>query len=233
MPSGHGPVLAAENGPKSITAQSQKRPKVKKAAVQSGPNLRPAHQGYEMAINVLTICGSLRKASFNRALLAALPGMAPAGMTFIEAPSYRGFPHYDNDLQDSTGIPADVAALGDAIRGADAAIIACPEYNWSMPGPLKNAIDWLSRLPEQPFQNKPVLLQSVTPGPLGGSRMQYHLRMALTSLEAFVFGKPEIFVGMGKTKFDEKTMALTDEPTRKIIAVQLAAFETFVTRMKA
>jgi chromate reductase, NAD(P)H dehydrogenase (quinone) len=187
----------------------------------------------EMTINILTICGSLRQASLNRALLNALPGLAPAGMAFSEAPPYRGFPLYDNDLQDSAGIPADVAALGDAIRAADATVIACPEYNWSIPGPLKNAIDWLSRLPEQPFQNRPVLLQSVTPGPLGGSRMQYHLRMALTSLEAFVFGKPEIFVGMGKTKFDEKTMTLTDEPTRKIIAVQLAAFETFVARVKA
>jgi chromate reductase, NAD(P)H dehydrogenase (quinone) len=186
-----------------------------------------------MTINTLTICGSLRQTSLNRALLKALPGLAPAGMAFSEAPPYRGFPLFDNDLQDSAGIPAEVAALGDAIRTADATIIACPEYNWSIPGPLKNAIDWLSRLPEQPFQNKPVLLQSVTPGPLGGARMQYHLRMALTSLEAFVFGKPEIFVGVGKMKFDEKTMTLTDEPTRKIVAVQLAAFETFVTRMKA
>jgi chromate reductase, NAD(P)H dehydrogenase (quinone) len=187
----------------------------------------------EIAMNALTICGSLRKASFNRALLTALPGMAPAGMTFTEAPSYRGFPLYDNDFQDSAGIPADVTALGNAIRGADGVIIACPEYNWSIPGALKNAIDWLSRLPDQPFQDKPVLIQSVTPGPLGGARMQYHLRMALTSLKAFVFGTPEIFVGMGKTKFDEKMMALIDEPTRKIIAVQLAAFETFVARVKA
>jgi chromate reductase, NAD(P)H dehydrogenase (quinone) len=186
-----------------------------------------------MSINVLTICGSLRKVSFNRALLNALPGLAPAGMTFTEAPSYRGFPLYDNDLQDSAGIPADVVALGDAIRAADGVVIACPEYNWSIPGPLKNAIDWLSRLPEQPFKDKPMLLQSVTPGPLGGSRMQYHLRMALMSLKAFVFGTPEIFVGLGKTKFDEKTMALTDEATRKIVAVQLADFATFAARVKA
>jgi chromate reductase len=186
-----------------------------------------------MAINVLTVCGSLRKMSFNRALLNALPGLAPAGMAFAEAPSFRGFPLYDNDLQDSAGIPAEVVAMGGAIRAADAVVIASPEYNWSIPGTLKNAIDWLSRLHEQPFHDKPVLLQSVTPGPLGGARMQYHLRMSLTSLKAFVFGTPEIFVGMGKTKFDEKTMALTDEPTRKIIAAQLAAFETFVARVKS
>jgi chromate reductase len=186
-----------------------------------------------MPIHVLTICGSLRKASLNRALLNALPGLAPAGMTFAEAPSYRGFPLYDADFHASAGVPAEVAALADAIRGADAVVIASPEYNWTIPGALKNAIDWSSRLPEQPFKEKPVLIQSVSAGPLGGARMQYHLRMALTFLNAFIFGTPEIFVGMGQTKFDEKTRALTDEPTRKIIAVQLAAFETFVTRVKA
>jgi chromate reductase, NAD(P)H dehydrogenase (quinone) len=186
-----------------------------------------------MAINVLTICGSLRKASLNRALLNALPGLAPAGMTFAEAPSYRGFPLYDADFQASAGIPAAVATLADAVRAADAVVIASPEYNWSIPGALKNAIDWSSRVPEQPFKEKPVLIQSASAGPLGGARMQYHLRMSLMFLNAFVFGTPEIFVGMGHTKFDEKTKDLIDEPTRKIIAVQLAAFETFVARVKA
>jgi chromate reductase len=186
-----------------------------------------------MALNILTICGSLRKASLNRALLKALPGLAPAGMAFVEAPSYRGFALYDADFQTTAGIPADVTALGDAIRAADAVIISSPEYNWGIPGALKNAIDWMSRLQEQPFKEKPVLIQSVTSGPLGGARMQYHLRMALTFLNAFIFGTPEIFVGMGQTKFDERTMALIDEPTRKIVTLQLAAFETFVARMKA
>jgi chromate reductase, NAD(P)H dehydrogenase (quinone) len=186
-----------------------------------------------MTMNVVTICGSLRKNSWNRALLNALPGLAPAGMTFTETPSYRGFPLYDADLQASDGIPAGVTALGDAIRAADGVVIASPEYNWSIPGPLKNGLDWLSRLPEQPFKEKPVLIQSVTPGPLGGARMQYHLRMVMTFLNAFIFGTPEIFVGMAATKFDEKTLALADEPTRKIVGVQLAAFHTFATRVKA
>jgi chromate reductase, NAD(P)H dehydrogenase (quinone) len=186
-----------------------------------------------MPTNVLMICGSLRKGSFNRALMNALPGRAPAGMTLTEAPSFRSLPYYDADLQASAGFPADVTALANAIRAADGVIIISPEYNWTIPGALKNAIDWVSRTNDQPFKDKPVALQSATGGPLGGARMQYHLRMALTFLNAFVFGTPEIFVGSAHTKFDEKTLELKDEPTKKVIVQQLAAFEKFIERVKA
>jgi len=185
-----------------------------------------------MTINTLMICGSLRKGSFNRALMNALPPLAPAGMTLAEAPPFRGFPLYDADLQTSSGFPADVVALADAIRVADGVVIISPEYNWTVPGALKNALDWVSRLGNQPFMSKPVAIQSATGGPLGGARMQYHLRMALTYLNAFVFGTPEVFVGSAQTKFDEKTLTLKDEPTRKVIAQQLDAFGTFIARMK-
>ena len=141
-----------------------------------------------MTTNVLMICGSLRKGSFNRALMNALPGLAPAGMTLNEAPPFRGFPHYDADLQASAGFPAEVATLVDAIRAADGIIIVSPEYNWTIPGALKNALDWVSRVNDQPFKDKPVAIQSATGGPLGGARMQYHMRQALTFLNAFIFG---------------------------------------------
>lgn len=185
-----------------------------------------------MTINVLTICGSLRKGSFNRALMNTLPGLAPSGMKLVEAPSFRGFPLYDADLQASAGFPADVIALVEAIRAADGVIIISPEYNWSIPGALKNAIDWVSRVNDQPFKDKPVAIQSATGGQLGGGRMQYHLRMALTFLNAFVFGTPEVFVGLAQTKFDPQTLELKDEPTRKVIAQQLAAFPAFIARVK-
>ena len=185
-----------------------------------------------MTINALMICGSLRKGSFNRALMNALPALAPAGMTLTEAPSFRGFPLYDADLQASDGFPADVVALADAIRAADGVIFISPEYNWTIPGALKNALDWVSRLADQPFKDKPVAIQSATGGQLGGARMQYQLRMAMTYLNAFVFGTPEVFVGLAQTKFDEKTLALKDEPTRKIIAQQLDAFGTFIARVR-
>ncbi len=71
-----------------------------------------------------------------------------------------------------------------------------PEYNWTIPGGIKNAIDWVSRMKEQPFKDKPVAIQSATQGPLGGARMQYHLRMCMTYLNAFMFGTPEVFVGI-------------------------------------
>ena len=86
-----------------------------------------------------------------------------------------------------------------------------PEYNWSIPGGLKNAIDWVSRMKEQPFKDKPVALQSAAGGILGGSRMQYHLRQSLLSIDALLFGKPEVIVTFAAQKFDEKTLELKDQ----------------------
>ena len=181
--------------------------------------------------NVITICGSLRKASFNRMLADALPGLAPAGMTIKASPSIE-MPLYNADVQ-AEGWPAPVVALGDAIRAADGVILVTPEYNYSLPGGLKNAIDWVSRMPDQPFANKPVALQSASMGPLGGARMQYHARTIMVFLDAFVFNKPEIFVGAAQTKFDDKTGELKDEATRTIVKQQLEGFEKFVARHKA
>ena len=107
-------------------------------------------------LDVLVICGSLRKGSFNAALARMLPGLAPPAFALRTAPSFESFPIYNFDRQQASGIPADVTAWTDAIRAADGVIIVSPEYNWSIPGGLKNAIDWASRLKEQPFKDKPV-----------------------------------------------------------------------------
>jgi chromate reductase len=112
-------------------------------------------------------------------------------------------------------------------------LFVTPEYNWSMPGVLKNAIDWLSRMKEQPFKEKPVAIQSCSQGPLGGARMQYHWRMSMIFLNAFIFGTPEVFVGSAATKFDKDTLELKDQPTRDTVKTQLAAFAKFIKRMKA
>jgi chromate reductase, NAD(P)H dehydrogenase (quinone) len=184
-------------------------------------------------LDVLVICGSLRKGSYNAALARSLPPLAPPGIALRSAPSFAGLPVYNYDEHQATGIPPIALAWADAIRAADGVIIVSPEYNWSIPGGLKNAIDWASRLKDkdQPFAGKPVALQSAATGLLGGSRMQYHLRQSLTAIEAVMFTKPEVIVTLAAKKFDEKTLELTDQPTRDMVKLQLAAFEKFVRRL--
>ena len=180
--------------------------------------------------NVLTICGSLRKKSYNAALVRALPALAPEGMTLTAAPRVDTMPHYNHDDQEATGFPPSVTAFADAIRAADGVIIVSPEYNWTIPGTLKNAIDWVSRMKEQPFKDKPVALQSCSGALLGGSRMQYHLRMALQAIDAQLFGKPEVIVNMAANKFADG--ALKDQAAIDLIKQQLAAFGKFIERVK-
>jgi len=181
-------------------------------------------------MNIVAICGSLRKGSYNRMLMQALPSLAPAGMSIKEAPSFAEFPLYNADIQNSTGFPSVVRTLADAIRGADGVVFCTPEYNFSVPGPLKNAIDWVSRLPDQPFAGKPVAIQSASPGPLGGGRVQYELRRTMVFLDAFTLNKPEIFVGSCASKIDDKTGEVKDETTRGLLKQQLEAFAKFVER---
>jgi chromate reductase, NAD(P)H dehydrogenase (quinone) len=182
----------------------------------------------DRTLNVITICGSLRKASYNRMVMNALPGLAPEGMTIKEAPPISEFPLYNADIQNSTGFPAPVGALGDAIRAADGVIFNSPEYNFGIPAPLKNAIDWVSRLPNQPFAGKPVALQSASPGPVGGARVQYDLRRSMVFLDAPTLNKPEIFIGNCAQRIDDKTGKITDEATIGFIKQQLAAFAKFI-----
>lgn len=182
-------------------------------------------------LNVLTICGSLRKGSFNRKLMNLLPGLAPPDMKLTEAPPFSGFPLYNFDIQNEQGVPSDVNALADAIRAADGLIVVSPEYNWSIPGGWKNAIDWMSRLKDIPFVNKPVLIQSAAGGLLGGSRMQYHLRQSLTALDVLLFGRPEVVITFAAQKFDEAGN-LKDDTARDLIKQQLAGFAKFIRRVR-
>jgi chromate reductase len=184
-------------------------------------------------LDVLVICGSLRKGSYNAALARTLPALAPPGMALRAAPTFAGLPVYNFDEHQASGIHPIASAWAEAIRAADAVVIVSPEYNWSIPGGLKNAIDWASRLKDVPFAGKPVALQSAATGLLGGSRMQYHLRQCLTSIDALMFGKPEVFVTFSAKKFDEKTLELTDQPTRDMVKLQLEGFEKFARRMVA
>src|SRR5262245_34418636 len=130
-------------------------------------------------LNVISICGSLRKGSFNRMVMNLRPGLAPAGRSRKEAASFAEFPLYYADVQHSSGFRRPVDTLADAIRAADGVIFNTAEYNFSLPGGLKNALDWVSRLKEQPFVGKPIAIQSASPGPVGGARGQCELRQMM------------------------------------------------------
>jgi chromate reductase, NAD(P)H dehydrogenase (quinone) len=187
----------------------------------------------DRTLNVITICGSLRKASYNRMVMNALPGLAPPEMKLTEAPPFSEFPLYNADAQESGGIPPAAQKLADAVRAADGVIFNSPEYNFSIPGGLKNAIDWVSRVQNQPFAGKPVALQSAANGVLGGGRMQYDLRRSMIFLDAMTLNKPEIFIGNCLQRIDAKTGEITDQQTVGFIKQQLAAFAKFIERLGA
>ncbi|MCY7304786.1 MAG: NAD(P)H-dependent oxidoreductase [Rhodoferax sp.] len=180
------------------------------------------------SLNVLGICGSLRANSANRHALAAAAELMPATMQLTVA-DYSELPLYNQDVQDR-GMPAAATRLAEQIRAADALLIASPEYNFSVSGVLKNAIDWMSRVPPQPFKDKPVALLSATAGPLGGARHQYELRKILGGLDALVLTKPEVFIGLCQTKFDANGV-LVDPATRKVVTDQMLALEVWINRV--
>lgn len=182
-------------------------------------------------LDVVVIVGSLREGSYNAMVAEALPELAPDEMSIRLAPSFEDFPLYNADIQNSSGFPAPVMEFADAIRAADGIIVVSPEYNFSIPGGLKNALDWVSRVDEQPFANKPVAIQSASPSPLGGGRVQYHLRQLMVFLDALVLNKPEIFVSDVAGKVDETTGELTDETTKKFLRQQLEAFAAFIRKV--
>jgi chromate reductase len=182
----------------------------------------------DKTLNVISICGSLRKGSFNRIVMNALPSLAPLGMSIKEAPPFTEFPHYNADIHSAAGFPAPVNVLSEAIRAADGVIFCTPEYNFSIPGALKNAIDWISRVQNQPFAGKPIALQSASPGPVGGARVQYDLRKCMVFLDALTLNKPEIFINNCASRLDDKTGKITDESTANFIKQQLAALAKFI-----
>jgi chromate reductase, NAD(P)H dehydrogenase (quinone) len=185
----------------------------------------------DRTLHVICICGSLRKASYNRMVMNALTGLAPPNLHLTEAPPFADFPLYNFDIQETSGVPPAVQKLADAVRAADGVIFNSPEYNFSMPGGLKNAIDWVSRVKNQPFAGKPIAVQSAANGTLGGGRMQYDLRRSMIFLDAVTLNKPEIFIGNCSQKIDAATGKITDQQTVGFITQQLAAFAKFIELM--
>ena len=181
-------------------------------------------------LKVLGVCGSLRKASLTMAALRACNDLMPSGMS-MKIAQIGDIPMYNQDVFDA-GLPESAKRFHAEIAAADGVLIATPEYNFSTPPVLKNAIDWVSKMPNQPFNNKPIALFSGSQGPLGGARVQYDLRKILVQLWGLVLPRPEVFIGAAQTKFDAQGK-LTDETTRKFLAELLAGFKVWIERMNA
>ena len=169
-------------------------------------------------MNIVAISGSLRKDSFNTALVHTLQSLAPAGMK-IEVAEIGDLPLYDQDAEAT--FPAEAKTLKDKIEAADGIIIATPEYNRSIPGVLKNAIDWASRpWGKNSFAKKPVLVAGVSVGKIGTAVAQSHLRQILLYLDAEVIGQPELYLGPSQTVFD-KEGTITDASTKELLTKAL------------
>ncbi len=171
-------------------------------------------------MKVIAISGSLRRGSLNTALLREAQALAPADVQ-IELGDISDIPPFNSDIEPD--MPIAVTALVEQIRSADAVLIATPEYNYSIPGVLKNAIDWVSRGKPQPFAKKPIAIMGASKGVLGTARAQYHLRQVFVFLDGLVMNRPEVFVGGAGQKFDDNG-TLKDAGTRDFLGQYLVAF---------
>src|SRR5438552_11770721 len=171
-------------------------------------------------ISVLGICGSLRKASYNMATLRTAIALKPAGMAVTVA-DISQIPPYNEDVR-AQGFPPTVETLRRQIAAADALLFACPEYNYSMSGVLKNAIDWASRPPDQPFAGKPCAIIGAAAGMAGSARAQYDLRRSCVVVDMHPLNKPEVLIGQAQTKFDAEGNLL-DEVAKNLIRDLMAA----------
>ena len=176
------------------------------------------------AITVLGICGSLRKASYNMAALRTAIELKPPEMT-IEIAEIGAIPLYNEDVR-AQGFPPPVETLRRQIAAADGLLFVSPEYNYSISGVLKNAIDWASRPPDQPFAGKPVAIMGAGAGMAGTARAQHDLRRCCVFLDMHPLNKPEVLIGQAHTKFDASGR-FTDEAGRGFIRDLLVALESW------
>ena len=181
-------------------------------------------------VRILAFCGSLRRNSYNRLALNAARELLPDGMT-LEEFDIAPVPSYNEDVRQD-GFPPVVERMREAIRRADALLFVSPEYNYSMPGVLKNGIDWASRPPDQPFAGKPAAIMGASQSFTGTARMQYHLRQTLVFLDVHPVNRPEVLIGEAQKRFDPEGR-LTDDTTRRLIRELLVSLREHTRRMTA
>jgi len=172
-------------------------------------------------MKVLAFHGSLRKESFNKKALKAAIELAPDGMEFDVFEGLSDIPHYNEDVKEK-GFPDLVADLRKRVKAADAILFVTPEYNYSVPGVLKNAIDWVSRPPEPPFDGKRCAMMGASISKFGTARAQYHLRQMCVYLNLFPLNRPEVMIADAEKNFD-KDGKLTNETARRLIRELLEA----------
>jgi chromate reductase len=183
----------------------------------------------EKQFKILAFAGSLRKNSYNKALVRAAVEVAPENVA-MEVFDLEGIPPYNQDLENTP--PQKVTEFKEKIRTADALLIATPEYNYSIPGVLKNAIDWASRpIQGNPFEGKPVVIMSASIGKLGGARAQYHLRQSFVFLNMHPVNQPEVMLASAAENVDANGK-LTNEQTRTLIRQLLEALVAWTNRLK-
>lgn len=181
-------------------------------------------------MNILGISGSLRKGSYNTGLLRTAAHILPEDVAFTLA-SIGDLPMYDGDI-DSEPQPAAVSAFKALIEQADGVIIATPEYNYSYPGVLKNAIDWASRGATRPFTDKPVAVIGASPGNFGAVRAQTDLRRLMSAVSGAVLPRPELLVTSVHTKINDDGI-IVDEPTLTVYQKLLANFLDYIKHSKS
>jgi chromate reductase len=182
------------------------------------------------SINVLGIAGSLRKASYNRAALRAAQEVAPPGVS-ISVFELDGIPGFNEDHERNP--PPEVVELKKRIRAADAILFVTPEYNYSIPGVLKNAIDWASRpYGDNAWEGKPVAVMGASIGRIATARAQYHLRQCFVFLDMHAINRPEVMIGDAAQHFDAQGN-LTDEMARALIRDLLENLARWTRRLKA
>jgi|SRR3989304_5270835 len=180
-------------------------------------------------VKILGFVGSLRKGSYNKALMRAALELLPEDAT-LEVFDLEGIPPFNQDLENQP--PQIVRDFKAKIKNADALLIASPEYNYSIPGVLKNAIDWASRpYIDKVFDGKPVAIMSASTGRLGGARAQYHLRQSFIFLNMYPINHPEVMLPSASQYIDENGN-LTNEETRKLIRELLEALVQWTRKLK-
>ncbi len=181
-------------------------------------------------LTILGIAGSLRKDSYNRAALRAAQQLAPADAQ-VEVFELDGIPPFSEDIEREP--PAKVTEFKEKIRAADAILFVTPEYNYSIPGVLKNAIDWASRpYGDSAWEGKPAAVMGASVGILGTARAQYHLRQVFVFLDIHAINRPEVMISNASQRFDEQGN-LTDEKTKELIGQLLKNLSDWTRQLKA